>query len=374
MKFQLHSWGQGMVAAVAIALLAACSPATTESADPVAEAPTADTETAATSGVEDTGDTEELTPVRFTLSWLLQGLDAPFTVAMERGYFEAEGLDVSFERGFGSADSITKIAAGQYDIGEGDIYAMIEFNEKNPDTPLVAVAIKFNRSPLAVVSLGETGITSPDMLAGKNLGSPAGDAARRLFPVFAEVTGVDESTVTWSNVEPQLRETMLAQGEFDAISCFATSCLPSLDKLGHPVDDLNVFYYNDHGLNLYGNALIVRWDFLEENPEVVGAFVRAYLAGLKDTLTDPDAAFATVSAYADGGVFDDKVERQRLDLALEILYTSPETEANGIGGIDPARLEETITQAVQGFGLSNTPPVEDVFDDQFLPPQSERML
>lgn len=353
--------------AASMLLLAACSQpeATTDAAAP---------EASETEAVAEAEAPEELVPVRFTLSWLLQGLDAPLTVALEKGYFEAEGLDVAFERGFGSADSITKIAAGQYDMGEGDIYAMMEFNEKNPDNPLIAVAIKYNRSPLAVVSLADKEIAEPDALAAKTLGAPAGDAARRLFPVFAEVTGVDESSISWANVEPQLRESMLVNGEFDAISCFSTSCIPSLDKLGYSLDQLNVFYYNDFGLDLYGNALIVRKQFLEENPDLVSAFVSAYLQGLKDTISDPDAAFETVLNYADGSVFDTEVERMRLDLALETLYVSPEVEANGVGGIDPARLEKTLGQAVKGFGLSATPAVEEVFDDSFLPPAEDRML
>lgn len=353
--------------ALSLSLAGACtSPSTTDATAPASEESPA--------AVATETEAQELTPVNFTLSWLLQGVDAGLTTAIDRGYFEEEGLDVTFERGFGSADSITKIAAGQYDIGEGDIYAMIEFNEKNPDQELVAVAIKFNRSPLSIVSLGDSNITEPALLEGKTLGSPAGDSARRLFPVFASVTGIDESSVTWVNVEPKLRETLLAQGEYDAASCFATSCIPPLSKAGYPLENLNVFYYNDYGLNLYGNAIIVRRDFLDANPDVVESFVAAYLRGTKAMIADPDAAFETIAQFAEGGVFDAETERYRLDLALDSLFLSPEVEANGIGGIDPERLETTIGQVVEGFGLSNTPTVDEVFDDSFLPPAEDRML
>lgn len=354
--------------AVAVSL-GACTPTPT-----AVESEPAATEESAATAEDAAAATEELTPVSFTLSWLLQGVDAGLTTAIDRGYFAEEGLDVTFERGFGSADSITKIAAGQYDIGEGDIYAMIEFNEKNPDQELVAVAIKFNRSPLSIVSLGSSNITEPALLEGRSIGAPAGDSARRLFPVFASVTGIDESKVTWANVEPKLRETLLAQGEYDAASCFATSCIPPLGKAGFPLEDLNVFYYTDYGLNLYGNAIIVRRDYLEENPEIVRSFVAAYLRGTKDMIEDPDSAFATIAQFAEGGVFDEETERYRLDLALDNLILSPEVEENGVGGIDPARLETTIAQVVEGFGLSNTPTVDEVFDDSLLPPAEERML
>lgn len=345
--------------------LVACGEAT----DVTTTEPTAseDTETAA--------ETAELTPVKFTLSWLFQGVDAPLAIALENGYFAEEGLDVTFERGFGSADSITKVAAGQYDIGEGDMYSMIEFNEQNPDEQLVAVAIKFNRSPFTIVTKAESGIDTPADLEGANLAAPAGDGPRRLWPVLAQEVGADPDSVEWTNVEPQLRESLLAQGNADGISCFSISCLPVLhQKLGLPPEDLNVFYYNDYGLDLYGNALIVRKDFLEENLEVVQGFVAAYLRGLKVALEDPDAALAVVTELADDELFDVAIESERMSIAMDRLYLGPEVDSLGIGGVDPDRLSVTIAQVVEGFGLTTTPDASDVFDDSALPPQEERML
>ncbi len=316
---------------------------------------------------------ESLQTVRFTLSWLLQGVDAPLTVAIERGYFAEEGIEVEFERGFGSADSITKIAAGQYDIGEGDIYAMMEFNKENPDTPLVAVAFKYNRSPLALVSLAKDNLATPQDLTGISMGAPAGDAARRLWPVFSELVGVDGDSVEWVNVEPRLRETLLVQGDYKAIACFSITCLPSLDALGFGADAVNVFYYTDFGLELYGNALIVRKDFLEANPELVQGFVAAYLRGMQDTLANPDEAFATVEGFSGEDLFDPVVERARLDIALSTLYTSDETATVGLGGADPARLATTLEQVATGFGLPEVPDVATLFDGSLLPPVAERL-
>lgn len=317
----------------------------------------------------------ELTPVKFTLSWLFQAVDAPLAIALEQGYFAEEGLEVTFDRGFGSADSITKIAAGQYDIGEGDMYSMMEFNEQNPDQQLVAVAIKFNRSPFVIVTKADSEFSEPAKLGGANLAAPAGDGPRRLWPVLAKEVGAEAGSVQWTNVEPQLRESMLAQNNADGISCFSISCLPVLgQKLGLPQDQLNVFYYNDHGLDLYGNALIVRREFLETNPEVVQGFVTAYIRGLQATLADPDAALAVVTEMADDDLFDTAIEAERMQIAVDRLFTGPETATLGLGGVDPERLEATIAQAAEGFGLSTVPRVEAVFDPSVLPPQADRML
>lgn len=374
MKFALfNSWCSRRSLATALALttavtVAACQPAT---APPEVEETPAETVTE--ESTDTAAATDELTPVKFTLSWLLQGVDAPLTLAIEKGYFAEAGLDVQFERGYGSADTASKIAAGQYDIGFGDMYSMIEFNEQNPDDQLVVVAVPYNKAPFALVALKETGITSLADLEGKTLGAPAGDAPRRLWPVLANEAGLDPDSVEWVTMEPKLRETFLLQGEVDAISGFIYSMMPSLVKGGKTMDDLNVFYYTDNGLDFYGNVVMVRKSYLEENPEVVSSFLAAYVKGIQDMLQDPTAGLDSVMAAGDE-LMERDAEKLRLQIALDNLLINPEVEELGIGDVDPERLKTTIAQAVAGFGLANTPAPEDVFDGSYLPPLEERQV
>ena len=333
---------------------------TTEDANPAAET-TANPQT------------QDLTPVKFTLSWLLQGVDAPLTLAMERGYFAEEGLEVQFERGFGSSDTASKIAVGQYDMGFGDMYSMIEFNEQNPDQKLVAVAVPYNKAPFVLISLKETGIKSLKDLEGKTLGAPAGDAPRRLWPVLAEQVGVDADSVEWVTMEPQLRQTFLLQGNVDAISGFVYSMMPALVSAGKTEDDLDIFYYIDNGLDFYGNVILVKESFLEANPDVVRGFLNAYIRGMQDMLRDPVAGLDSVIAQGDELIERD-AEKLRLQIALNGLLVNEEVEANGLGSIDPDRLKESIDQTVKGFGLANTPAVADVFNDSYLPPLEARRV
>lgn len=316
--------------------------------------------------------TEDLTTVRFTLSWLLQGVDAPLTLAIERGYFAEEGVDVQFERGYGSSDTASKIAVGQYDMGFGDMYSMIEFNEQNPDQKLVAVAVPYNKAPFVLISLSETGIESLEDLEGKKLGAPAGDAPRRLWPVLAEEVGVDADSVEWVTMEPQLRQTFLLQGNVDSISGFVYSMMPALLEGGKTEDDLDIFYYTDNGLDFYGNVILVKESFLEANPDVVRGFLSAYIRGLQDTLIDPVAGLDSVIAQGDDLIERD-AEKLRLQLALNGMLVNEEVEANGLATVDPDRLRITIEQTVRGFGLANTPAIEEVFNDSFLPPMAERL-
>jgi NitT/TauT family transport system substrate-binding protein len=317
---------------------------------------------------------QQVREVKFTASWLLQSVDAPLFFAREKGYF-GRNINLTVERGFGSADSVVKIGTGAYQIGEGDIYSMIEYNSKvAPDKQLIAVAVKYQRSPLAILALKEKGIDSPQKLVGKNIGDVAGSATKRLFPVLAKKVGFDESKVTWTNVEARMREQLLLRGQYDAAGAFTLSALPPLIKQGVTEDKLNILYYTDYGLDLYGNCVITSRQFARENPDTVAAIVRGYTLGMRDTLANPTEALdlATRSVKGDVG-WDVEVERIRLQLTMAKLYTHPaERKAFGVGGLDKKRLETGIRQVVEGFGLPNVPAVSDVFDDRFLPPLAER--
>lgn len=328
----------------------------------------------ASSPAANTQNTQGLKNVRVQLSFLKQSLDAPLILAMKNGYFAKEGLNVTYERGFGNSDTISKLGTGKFDMSFSDMYNALEFNEKNPNDKVVAVAITQNRAPFAILTLKDKGINSPKDLTGKKLGAPAGDGPRKLFPVFAEQVGIDPGSVQWTTMEPRLRESFLLQGQVDAISGFSTSALPGLLKGGKKLDDINVFYYNDNGLDFYGNTILSKASFVEQNPDTVKAFVKAYMRGLQDTLKDPSAALDAVMASDDSKLMNRDAEKVRLQVALERMLLSPEVEKNGLGAIDPARLEQTLKQTAKGFGLKTTPTVADIFNDKFLPPKEERAV
>jgi NitT/TauT family transport system substrate-binding protein len=310
--------------------------------------------------------------IRFTLDWAVQGVHAPLGVAIENGYFAEEGLEVVFERGAGSADAITRVASGAFDMGFGDINSLMEFNVNNPDSQVRAVAMYYHKSPMSVMALRETGISEPQQLEGRRLGIPAGSATRRLMPLFAKTAGFDLSEVEIPAIESQLQQTLLLTKEIDAIAPFTISALPNLNEAGYGDDRLDIFRFVDYGLDLYGNAVLAPVSFIESNPDQVAGFVRALIRGLQDTLQDPDRAVEIMAGFDD--LFDPVLERERLQIAIDTLFLGPEVEANGFGAIDPERFRRTIDQVVEGFELATTPAIEDIFEDRFLPPITERML
>ena len=313
------------------------------------------------------------TKVKFALDWQVQGPQAPFITAKAIGAFAAQGLDVTIDRGTGSQKTIEQVVTGTYDIGYGDINSMIEYNAKNPQQPLIAVGIVLNSPPFALLSLKRYGIQQPKDLKGVSIGAPAGDAPRRLWPIFARNAGVPADSVTWTNMAPPLREPALVKGDVKAISGFYfTGFLNLTESLKIPDADVVAFKYSDYGIDLYGNAVVVRVDWLKANEDTVRRFLAALNTGFKATLKDPKASIAHVKAAEP--LSNEVTELKRLQLAISANMVNDEVRRNGLLAIDPARMQRAIDQVVVAFELETKPTVAQVFTGAYLPPAAERKL
>jgi NitT/TauT family transport system substrate-binding protein len=313
------------------------------------------------------------TKVKFVLDWQIQGPQAPFITAKATGAFTGQGLDVTIDRGTGSQKTIEQVATGTYDMGYGDINSMIEYNVKNPQNPLVAVGIILNSPPFSLLSLKRYGIQQPKDLKGIAIGAPAGDAPRRLWPIFARNAGVAVDGVSWTNMAPPLREPALVKGDVKAISGFYfTGFLNLTENLKIPESEVVAFHYSDYGIDLYGNAVIVRTDWLKANEATARKFLTALNIGFKTTLKDPKGAIAHVKAAEP--LSNEATELKRLELAIRTNMINDEVKKNGLLGIDPARMQRAIDQVVVSFELPSKPTVAQVFNGAYLPPASERKL
>lgn len=312
------------------------------------------------------------TTLKFTLDWAYQGPQAPFLVALAKGYFAQEGLNVIIDRGYGSADAVSKIAGGAYDLGYADINSMIEFNVKNPDAALIAIAIVLDKAPFSLVTLKGKGIATPKDVEGKKIGAPAGDASRRLFPLFAQATGIDLGKIgEWVTMEPALRERLLIQGQVDVISAHFFTAVLNLKAAGVPEDQIQVFLYADYGLDLYGNAVMCSPKLLQEKPEAVRGFLRALTKAWHDTIANPDEAIRILQAR--DPLIDPAVEKARLLLAIERCMLTPDVMERGFGDAKLVRLAGAIALVAQAFGLPTAPTPDQVFTGAFLPPLEDRL-
>jgi NitT/TauT family transport system substrate-binding protein len=313
------------------------------------------------------------TPVRFSLDWRWEGPAAPFAVALDRGYFKAEGLDVTIDPAAGSREPISRVASGTYDMGFGDVNSLIRFRDENPGTDIKAVMVLYDRPPFAIIGRKSRGVTKDvSSLQAKKFGAPAADGAFAQWPIFRAVNRIDDSTMKFENVGFPVREPMLAQGEVDAVFGFAMSSYINLKARGVPTEDIVVLLMSDYGVDLYGNAILVSPKFAAEKPEAVKGFLRALVKGVHDTVKDPSGAVDSIVRRND--LARKEVELERLKMVLEQNVLTPAVKANGIGGIDRARFEKAIEQIGLTFTYKTRPKPDDVFTEAFLPPLDQRKV
>jgi len=310
------------------------------------------------------------THLKMVLNWKYGGGQGMFFLAQDRGYFKDEGIDVTIDQGNGSGAAVPLVANGTYDIGFGDINALIEFAAKKPDDAPVAVYVMFNEPPFTVAVRADSPIHAPKDFEGKTLGAPANDAALKLFPAFCTITKIDCAKVSITNMQPNLREQMLMGKQIDGAFGYVGTIRQSAKQLGvDAATQLRFIRYSDFGMDLYSNGIIVSKKLVAEKPEVVKGFLRALNKGMIDALKDPQAAVA--AALTREPLLKPAFERESFDLMLSDSMNSPEIATIGLGNVDMARLKRSIDILVAAEQLPRTPSVEEIFNPAFLPPVAD---
>ncbi len=305
------------------------------------------------------------TNVRFILDWAFQGPQAPYLLGLDRGFFREEGLNVTIDRGFGSADTPIKVASGAYEFGVADISPTIRMRLTTPASDIISPFVLQQGSQLAAMTLRRTNIRVPKDLEGKRIAAPESDAGRQLFPAFARATGIDATKITWLTVTPPLREPMLVRNEADAITGFETSGIFSLRTLNVPAADIVAMRYSNFGVQLLSTAMLVRRPYAEANPRVVTAMIRAVTRSFIEAFRDPDAAIAALGRR--DPTANAAVEKERLVASYEFVRT-PDVLAGGMGNLSMARVQGAIETIRSAFDITTPLASADLYLPGFLPP------
>ena len=170
-------------------------------------------------------------------------------------------------------------------------------------------------------------------------------------------------------MEPQLRETMLARGDLDAVTGYTFTSLLNLEARGVKREDVVVLPYASHGVQLYGNVVIASPKLLAEKPEAVRAFLKAFAQGAKEAIANPEAAIASLKAK--DGLVNAPLEVKRLNLTIETAIDSQGARAEGFGRLRPERLQKMAEQVASAYTTKNPVPASAVWNGSFLPTPAE---
>src|SRR5215510_10223390 len=285
--------------------------------------------------------------VKIMLDWVIQGTHAPFFIAQDKGYFKAEGITVdAIDKGNGATNVAVTVASGAYQYGWVDMPSMILFNAKNPSTPLIAVYVSFDQTPLAFITRKAAGIRKPADLEGKKIAGGPGTAVHDTASILFKAAHVESVKVNWVAVQPQLFGAMFKRGEVDGTGGFTNSNIPAILEMGFTMDDLFVLKYSDFGADMYGLALVTRKKFADENPQTTRAVVKALNQGTRDTIAAPQKALDLLKARDPMMKMD--IEKIRLDLALGLTNT-PHVASAGLSSVTPEKLRNTIDAVVAAY-------------------------
>jgi NitT/TauT family transport system substrate-binding protein len=318
------------------------------------------------------GEVRQPIAIRFSLDRPINAGAAPFVMASADGLFSSQGLTVTTDIASGSPEAIARVAAGTSDFALVDINELIRFRGKSDAPPVKAVFVLFNTSPYAIIARKSRSIRALSDIEGKTLGVAEGDLSIRLWPALARQNGIKIASVKQSKISAAVREPMLSAGQVDAVAGFTYLSAVNLRDRGVPADDLAVLRYADYGCEAYGFAVIVNPAFAASKPEAVRGFLRAVMAGTHTAIKEPGRAADEVVSRMDDGSRELELERLRTVISDNIL--TGEVKRNGIGGVDPVRLERSMDQIAEDFKFGKRPSAADIFDDSFLPPLGGRLI
>ncbi|MGB0629229.1 MAG: ABC transporter substrate-binding protein [Alphaproteobacteria bacterium] len=220
--------------------------------------------------------------INFILNWVAGGDHAPIYWAEARGLYKQGGIDLTIEQGKGSTLSSQRVGIGKNQLGIADLGTALVAKGSGAD--VVGVMNIYANSPYGMYWLKSSGIKSVKDFAGRKIGNPAWDAARKMWPALAKATGVDPKSVKWVNVAPNAKLAALKSKNIDITTSFYNIHFIFQRVLG---DDMGFLPWRDHGINPYGNSIIANGKYLEANKDTVAKFVKITQKAYADCVKTP---------------------------------------------------------------------------------------
>ena len=295
----------------------------------------------------------------FALNWFAVGDHAAYWVALDKGYFAERGLEVTLENSKGSGDSIAKVDTGRADAGLADTAVVIASLARTAKIKIVGMV--FDKTPLNVFSGKDKPVLKPKDLEGKTLAAPPGDSQRQIWPAFAKANNIDDSKVTWVNVEPAAKIAALAEKRVDAVADYTTG-LPYYEKpMG--VGNVVMMPWADFGLDLYSMSIMASEKTMAQRSTALRAFLEAAYMGWRDVMADPKEALAVFKKRVpeiDVGIIE-----ANMKLGLDLMKT-PRYAANGIGWIEQQKMCASVDLVNTYMGLPRKVECASVFTNDYL--------
>jgi len=296
--------------------------------------------------------------MQLQLNWFHLADHSPIYLAMKKGYYKEEGIDLTVLRGSGSADAAKKIDLGQADVGISDAPTVLTAISKGANLKMVAVV--YDKAGNNLFFRKSANIKSPKDLVGKKIAVPPADSHRVLWPAFAALNGVDPASVTLVNIKPEGKQAIVAAGEVDGSFDLYTSYAIWEKVLGK--GEVGHLLWADFGLPIYGHTYFVNNDLLQKNPKLVERFLRATHKGWRDAKANPAASIDAMVEVVPG--LDRTTLLATMPQILDLCVTERSAK-HGLGWIEPELMQKTMDITFATNKPDKPLAVNDVFTNQY---------
>lgn len=300
---------------------------------------------------------DELTPVSLQLQWVAQSQFAGYYAALDQGFWEDEGLDVTILEGAVEIVPQQVVAAGDAEFGIAWVPKVLESNEAGAG--LVNIAQIFQRSGTLQVSFVDSGIESVADFEGMNIGTWGFGNEHELFAAM-RAEGIDpDNPDDVTIVQQPFDMSLLINGEVDAAQAMIyneyaqvlETVDPETGELAYTADDLNVIDFNDVGTAMLQDHIFVRGDWLAEegSEEIAVAFLKGAMRGWAFCRDNFDECVDIV--LDNGPTLGEGHMRWQLNEINKLIWPSPA----GIGVLDLDLYAQTVAVAIEGAVISEDP-------------------
>jgi NitT/TauT family transport system substrate-binding protein len=295
------------------------------------------------------------------VGWPWYGKNGGFYLAKARGYFERTHIGFAIRDAYQAPLAV--LTAGEAEVAQVSTAEALRAIERGASVEIIAVRDAV--LPVVFVALPASGVRTPRDCAGKRWGvSDANWMEKALLQMLAARTGFDGRSVRLIHVDTEVQLTTLMERKIDFIAAWWGSSLPQMLLAEHKFGvDLTVMRWSQYGVDTYGDCLVARTGWLQEQPQMASAFLSAAIRGFKDAIADPAAAVAAITKlYPDLVQFRDVIRMQATQ-AADLLYDSY-SRVHGLFSIDRAKLARTRDASL---GPGARAPLERAYTNAYLP-------
>lgn len=297
-----------------------------------------------------------LTPVTLQLQWVTQAQFAGYYVALDKGWYKEEGIDLTVIPGGPDQAPVDLVASGTRDFGTAllsDLAVAVQGNK-----PVIGIAQIQQKNGLLLIAKKSSGIQGPKDFAGKNVGVWLGSWEAQFDALIAQ-QGIEMDS--FSVVSQGYSMEAFTNGELDVASAMIYNEYYAVLESGIQASDLNIIDYADYGLDFPGDTLFTSSKMAEQNPDLCVRMVRASLKGWQYAVEHPEEAADIVLKYDQTGV---QTRPHQLSMMTEIAKL---VQIAGIqlGHSDDAILQRTIDTLLQYGVLKSAVLPQDVMTNNF---------